>query len=52
MNLSGQAVTAFLKRNSNVNKSDLIFVHDDLEHKFGNVRIKNGGSAQYLIIFI
>jgi peptidyl-tRNA hydrolase len=52
MNISCQAVTAFLKRNSNVKKSDLLFVHDDLEHKFGNARIKNGGSALYLIISI
>jgi peptidyl-tRNA hydrolase len=48
MNLSGQAVTGFLRRNSQINKKDLIVVHDDLEHKFGNVRIKEGGSAQYI----
>lgn len=46
MNLSGQAVAAFLKRNSAVDRSKLIIIHDDLEHKFGNVRIKDGGSAQ------
>ena len=52
MNLSGQAVTAFLQSNRDVDKNNFIFVHDDLEHKFGNVRIKNGGSAQYFIIYL
>jgi peptidyl-tRNA hydrolase, PTH1 family len=45
MNLSGQAVGPILRRHS-VTKSDLIVVHDDLEHQFGNVRVKVGGSAQ------
>ena len=46
MNLSGQAVAVFFKRNPNISKQNLMVVHDDLEHKFGNVRIKKGGSAQ------
>lgn len=49
MNLSGQAVGAFLRKNSTIKRQDLMVVHDDLEHKFGNVRIKEGGSSQYTI---
>lgn len=39
MNLSGPPVASFLKR-SKLTKKDLVVVHDDLEHRFGNVRIK------------
>jgi len=49
MNLSGQPLAAYLRRNPNTKPSDLMIIHDDLEHKFGNVRIKEGGSAQYLL---
>ena len=40
MNLSGQAVSAFFKKFPPREEARLIVVHDDLEHKFGNVRIK------------
>ena len=45
MNLSGSAAGPFLRKHS-ASKNDLIVVHDDLEHQFGNARIKVGGSAQ------
>jgi len=47
MNLSGQAVGPFMRKNKTLTRKDMMVVHDDLEHKFGNVRIKEGGSAQY-----
>ena len=50
MNLSGQAVSAFFKKHPPLDRNRLIIVHDDLEHKFGNVRIKEGGSAQYFYL--
>lgn len=60
MNLSGKAVESFVAKNKNIflkdvnhNKSlkDIVkdhffIIHDDLEHKFGNVRIKQKGSAE------
>lgn len=45
MNLSGRALDSFLKKNSTVLKADILVMHDDLQHKFGNVRIKEKGSA-------
>lgn len=45
MNLSGKAIGPFIRKHE-ANKQDLIVVHDDLEHQFGNARIKVGGSAQ------
>lgn len=46
MNESGKALNALLRKYPNVPPTDLIVVQDDLEHKVGNVRIKDGGSAQ------
>ena len=47
MNLSGQAVSAFFKKFPPIDKNRLMVIHDDLEHIFGKVRVKEGGSAQY-----
>ena len=49
MNLSGQALSAFLKKNPRVKVEDILIVHDDLEHKVGTARIKVEGSAEYLL---
>jgi|688.fasta_scaffold1007551_1 peptidyl-tRNA hydrolase len=46
MNLSGKAVHALKRSYPTLNAKDILVVHDDLEHKVGNVRIKDGGSAQ------
>ena len=49
MNLSGQALSAFFKKNPRVKVEDILIVHDDLEHKVGTARIKVEGSAEYLL---
>jgi peptidyl-tRNA hydrolase len=46
MNISGQAVHSLTRKFPVLNAKDILVVHDDLEHKVGNVRIKDGGSAQ------
>jgi PTH1 family peptidyl-tRNA hydrolase len=46
MNQSGRAVNSILRKYPTVTLEDIIIVHDDLEHKVGNVRIKDGGSAE------
>lgn len=46
MNLSGQSVAAFLRKYVGVGAGQIMMVHDDLEHNFGHVRVKEGGSAQ------
>ena len=51
MNLSGQAVSAFFKKFPPREEQRLIVVHDDLEHKFGNVRIKYK-YAFFLVVYI
>lgn len=48
MNLSGQAVSSFMRKHPEVTRTNFMVVHDDLEHRLGNVRIKEGGSAQYI----
>src|SRR5581483_12302146 len=44
MNESGEAVASFIKEKA-LTPSQLIIVHDDLELPFGEVRWKEGGSA-------
>lgn len=51
MNESGKAVHALLRKYPTLTPNDFLIVHDDLEHKIGNVRVKEGGSAQYSCIF-
>ncbi len=46
MNLSGKALNALKRSYPTLNANNILVVHDDLEHKVGNVRIKDGGSAQ------
>lgn len=48
MNLSGRAVAALKSKYPTLTGKDILVVHDDLEHKLGNVRVKDGGSAQYI----
>ena len=52
MNNSGQCIRGILKRNPSVTNQDIIIVHDDLEHRLGNIRIKEQGSAQYIFIYV
>lgn len=52
MNESGKAVRALMRKYSSLTPKDLLIVHDDLEHKLGNVRIKDGGSAQYMLLYL
>jgi len=44
MNLSGQSVSRLIKK-INVNLSDLIIVHDDLDLPLGKIRIGHGDSS-------
>lgn len=44
MNLSGQSVS-LIKNYYKLDLSDIIVVHDDLDLKFAEVKIKHGGSA-------
>lgn len=46
MNESGKAVRALIRKYPTLGPKDILVVHDDLEHKVGHVRIKDGGSAQ------
>lgn len=46
MNESGKAVHSLFKKYPSLTPKDIIVVHDDLEHKTGNIRIKEGGSSQ------
>jgi PTH1 family peptidyl-tRNA hydrolase len=43
MNESGKAVHALLRKYPTLTPNDFLIVHDDLEHKIGNVRVKEGG---------
>lgn len=47
MNESGKAVHALIRKYPTLTPKDILIAHDDLEHKVGNVRVKDGGSAQY-----
>ena len=44
MNLSGQSVSRLVKR-FNINLSDLLAIHDDLDLPLGKIRIRRGGSS-------
>jgi len=44
MNLSGQSVSRLVKR-FNINLSDLLIIHDDLDLPLGKIRIRQGGSS-------
>jgi PTH1 family peptidyl-tRNA hydrolase len=44
MNLSGQSVSRLVKR-FNINLSDLLVIHDDLDLPLGKIRIRQGGSS-------
>jgi len=44
MNLSGQAVGPFLRRNG-VSPASLLVIHDDLDLQSGRIRMRRGGSA-------
>jgi len=44
MNLSGQSVSQLVKR-FNINLSDLLVIHDDLDLPLGKIRIRQGGSS-------
>jgi len=44
MNLSGQSVSRLVKR-FNINLSDLLVIHDDLDLPLGKIRIRRGGSS-------
>ena len=44
MNASGEAVSALLKR-LNINTSDLIVIHDDLDLPVGKIRLRMGGGS-------
>ena len=44
MNLSGQSVSRLVKR-FNINLSDLLIIHDDLDLPLGKIRIRRGGSS-------
>jgi len=44
MNSSGESVSRLLKR-LNINLSDLIVIHDDLDLPLGKIRIRLGGSS-------
>lgn len=46
MNTSGACFKKALKTFDISSMKDLIVVHDDLEGKFGKIRIKDGGSAE------
>lgn len=44
MNASGEAVSRLVKK-LNINLSDLIVIHDDLDLSLGKIRIRPGGSS-------
>ncbi len=44
MNLSGQSVS-LIKNYYKIDLSDIVVIHDDLDLKFAEVKIKHGGSA-------
>ncbi len=44
MNLSGQSVSRLVKR-FNINLSDLLIIHDDLDLPLGKIRIRQSGSS-------
>jgi PTH1 family peptidyl-tRNA hydrolase len=44
MNASGESVSALMKK-LNVNASDLILIHDDLDLPVGKIRLRFGGSS-------
>jgi PTH1 family peptidyl-tRNA hydrolase len=44
MNASGESVSALMKK-LNVNASDLIVIHDDLDLPVGKIRLRFGGSS-------
>ena len=44
MNLSGQSVSRLVKR-FNIDLSDLLVIHDDLDLPLGKIRIRQGGSS-------
>jgi PTH1 family peptidyl-tRNA hydrolase len=44
MNASGESVSALMKK-LNVNASDLIVIHDDLDLPVGKIRLRTGGSS-------
>ena len=40
MNESGKAILSFKSKNPTLTVKDFLIVHDDLEHKIGNARVK------------
>ncbi|TET26759.1 MAG: aminoacyl-tRNA hydrolase [Dehalococcoidia bacterium] len=44
MNLSGQSVSRLVKK-FNINLSDLIVIHDDLDLPLGKIRLRRGGGS-------
>ncbi|MEG1457301.1 MAG: aminoacyl-tRNA hydrolase [Bacilli bacterium] len=44
MNLSGEAVVKYMKY-FNISIDDVLVIHDDMDIKLGNIRLKSGGSS-------